>query len=112
MSKIREARAAMDVADYVVAAMVESKRTSEGVNGYANPVTIAALIGGATRDDIRLRLRKMKRLGVLEMSCVEPTYQVTNLGCQLLLEDVGSFEPTKKEVERRDRELAEAVTRS
>lgn len=108
MSKIDEARAAMDMADLVIAVMVESQRASDGVLGYANGFTISGRIGGAVPREVGEKLRKMRLLGVLEKSDTEPTYQLTLLGVELLEQDVEGFATTPKEDRRRD----EAITRS
>ena len=109
MSKIDEARAGCDMADLVIAVMVESTRASEGVLGYANGQTVSARIGGCSPREALMRMRKLEALGVLEKNKIEPTYQLTLLGVELLEQDVGSFATTPREDRRRDEEITRAI---
>lgn len=102
MSLLEHARANLDQGDYVIIALVEVLR---GGQLPAHPANVADEIGGGIQRlrDVRERMVKMARLGVLER--IVDGVQVTDLGEQIIIEDVGGLEPSLLERERREREM-------
>lgn len=110
MSSLSSARVKVVQADLVLLALVEIQR---GGSLPSNAIELAALIGGsATSRDVGRRLFEMVGLGLLQGARVGGLidYRLTNLGEQLLLEDIGGWEPEPSERARRERELLQAMT--
>lgn len=111
MSMISEARAQMDMADYVLAVMVEQLRASEGEVGWADSHALANQIKGSRRPEINVRCRKMMYLGVLDRDPEVPSFRLTIMGVQLMEEDVDGFVQSTREQRRREKQMVDAVSK-
>lgn len=109
----------MDQAAYTLAALVEVQR---GGQFPSTPAELACLIGGsATASDVSRRMAVLERCGVIERVLDEHGelaltdmgnvigYQLTNLGEQLLLEDIANWQPERSERARREAEMLRAA---
>lgn len=98
MSLLDQAARRVDNADLVCLALVEHVR---GRDQQATAAAIAAAIKGAPPAAVARKLAYLTHLGLLEV--LESGYAVTLMGAELLLREVGGWEPAPREMERRDR---------
>lgn len=87
-----------DDADLVILALVESLR---GRGRIAEPTEVARQIAGAPRPQVVRRLERLAHIGLLEQ-LPGRGYAVSLMGAELLLREVGGWEPSPREMTRRD----------
>jgi hypothetical protein len=110
MSRLDDVRSKIEQVDYVVLAIVEMLR---GADEFATAISVGAHIGGDTPPaDVEALMRKHVELGLLEWHPVVRTAQLTDLAEQLLLEDLGNWDPARRERARREREMIARIARS
>lgn len=102
MGLIEHAAAHTDQADLVVLSHVETYRDQVQP---ATPSAVAALIGGAPVDAVSQRLQRLAHMGLLDVTRDRRSFQLTALGCELLLRELVNWSPSEREVRRRDTEL-------
>jgi hypothetical protein len=90
-----------DQADLVILNHVETLRDQIQP---ATPSAVASLIGGAPPVEIARRLDRLSYYGALELNA-DRSYQLTHLGCELLMQELVGWSPSQREQRRRDHEL-------
>lgn len=113
MSTLDEARSKIDQADLVMMDIIEVLRGLKEPKG-ANPITISMHIGGAPPRELATRLVKLVGLGLVERrprpeNRSSQTFMLTMMGAELLLTDVGNWQPARREQLRRDAEMMAAA---
>jgi hypothetical protein len=100
MNSVDYASAHTDQADLVILSHVETIRDQEQP---ATPSAVASLIGGAPLKEISRRLERLWQMGVVEPARLQAfdTYQLTEMGSELLRRDLPGWSPSLREDERR-----------
>jgi hypothetical protein len=100
MGSVDYASAHTDQADLVILAHVETIRDQDQP---ATPSAVASLIGGAPLLEIARRLERLWQLGVVEPARLQAfdTYQLTEMGAELLRRDLVGWQPSEREDRRR-----------
>lgn len=96
MNSIDRALASTDQADLVILANVETIRDQEQP---ATPSAIASLIGGAPVRDVARRMGRLNAMGLLDR--LVTTYQLTEMGAELLRRGLEGWSPSAREEYRR-----------
>jgi len=102
MTLLSEAVAKIDKADLILLAHVET------IRDQMQPATasaVASLIRGAPVMEIAFRLRELHRLGCLEVNHDVPTWQLSELGVEVLRQELIGWSPSEREDRRREREM-------
>lgn len=102
MSLLGSASSNTDQADLAILAIVETIRDQEQP---ATASAVASLIGGAPVLMVLKRLWKMNDLGLVEMMVEPGSFQLTELGCELMRRDMVGWTPSLREEARRQLEL-------
>jgi hypothetical protein len=103
MGLVDKAAATTDNADLIILANVETIRDQAQP---ATPSAVASLIGGAPVDEIAKRMLLLAKLGVLEMEEGPPkTYQLSEMGAELLRRELVGWSPSNREERRREASL-------
>lgn len=114
MSKIDDARSRVDHADYVILSIVEMLRGLQEPP-EASPISVAENINGAPPREVATRMLRLEGLGLLdrrqraEAPSGFKTFVLSHMGVELLIADLGNWEPARREQERRDQELLSAT---
>jgi hypothetical protein len=105
MNSVDYASAHTDQADLVILAHVETIRDQDQP---ATPSAVASLIGGAPLNKIAQRMERLWQFGALEPARLQAfdTYQLTEMGAELLRRDLLGWSPSEREETRRWAELA------
>jgi hypothetical protein len=104
MSMLDRAAANTDQADLVILSHVET------IRDQMQPATasaVASLIGGAPVREIGSRIVRLARMGLVEPS-PDVTWQLTEMGAELLRRELVGWSPSEREERRRWDELMEA----
>jgi hypothetical protein len=110
MGLIDQRAAQVDSADLVILAHVETLR---GQNLPATSSAIASLIGGATGGAISSRMARLAKLRLVEANLGPGvSWQLTQLGAEVMDREVIGWSPSKREQERRDAYLRSAIVGS
>jgi RIO-like serine/threonine protein kinase len=103
MTLLTDAIANTDDADLLILACVETVRDQQQP---ATASAVASLIGGAREEEVRDRFHKMLRFQLLEVRPIPPwQYQLTELGAELLRQELIEWTPSNREEARRANEL-------
>lgn len=98
-----------DQADLVILNHVETYRDQKQP---ATPSAVASLIGGAPVAKIRDRLLRLAHYGLIDTTPSGTSFQLTQLGCELLMRDLIGWSPSIREQRRRDLQLISAANGS
>jgi hypothetical protein len=109
MNSVDYASAHTDQADLVILSHVETFRDQQQP---ATPSAVASLIGGAPVRQISQRLARLHNLGLVESDYPVTTYQVTEMGVELLRRDLLGWTPSEREETRRWMAIAHKVNGS
>lgn len=96
MNSIDRALASTDQADLVILANVETIRDQEQP---ATPSAVASLIGGAPARELARRMERLKMMGLLDR--LVTTYQLSEMGAELLRRGLTGWSPSEREEHRR-----------
>jgi hypothetical protein len=100
MGLLANAAARTDQADLLLLANVETIRDQQQP---ATPSAVAALIGGAPVLDVYKRLERLMAYGCLER--IPTGYQLSEMGAELLRQELVGWSPSSREDRRREAEL-------
>jgi hypothetical protein len=102
MTLLSNASSNTDPADLAILAIVETIRDQKQP---ATASAVAALIGGAPEGEIAIRLHQLWSLQLLECPPTHLSYQLTELGAELMRRDMIGWSPSAREENRRAIEL-------
>lgn len=100
MGLLTTVAARTDKADLLILANVETIRDQ---SQHATPSAVAALIGGAPELEIGRRMLNLHSLGCLERG--PGAWQLSELGAELLRQELLGWSPSNREDRRREQEL-------
>jgi hypothetical protein len=102
MTLLTDAIANTDDADLLILACVETVRDQEQP---ATASAVASLIGGARGSVVLKRIDKLEDLGLVSTAIVYGCWQLTELGAELLRQELIEWTPSNREEARRASEL-------
>lgn len=102
MGLIQDAIARTDQADLLILANVET------IRDQVQPATasaVASLIGGAPVPELVRRLKRLHQLGALDVDHDQRTWQLSEMGAELLRQELIGWSPSQREENRREYEI-------
>lgn len=105
MGQLSYAAGHTDQADLLLLANVETIRDQLQP---ATATAVASLIGGAPPRQVAYRLAHLTHLGALEFDCGR--YQLSEMGAELLRQELHGWTPSRREEERREYEVLHKVS--
>lgn len=107
MGLLKQALALTDQADLIILANIE---TIQDQKQPATSSAVAALIGGAPVGEIHKRMIRLKTLQALELDGIHPgSLALTELGVELLREEMPGWSPSGRETRRREAAMRRAL---